>query len=74
MRKPPPKKPREPDPEECCGQGCAVCVWDKYDSQMIQYLSDLRSWVLCDTNLINQLIRPIIAFPRILEIVLRYRC
>ncbi|PNH03193.1 hypothetical protein TSOC_010814 [Tetrabaena socialis] len=25
-----PARPQEPGPEDCCQNGCAVCVWDLY--------------------------------------------
>jgi hypothetical protein len=45
MRNLPPKKPREPDPDECCGQGCAVCVWDVFESKKQRYEEELRLWL-----------------------------
>mmetsp|Transcript_14179 Transcript_14179/g.30733 ORF Transcript_14179/g.30733 Transcript_14179/m.30733 type:complete len:162 (+) Transcript_14179:55-540(+) len=32
-----PDKPREPSPEECCQNGCQICVWDLYNNA-------LREW------------------------------
>lgn len=26
-----PPKPKEPEPHECCGQGCEPCVFDYYE-------------------------------------------
>ena len=28
------RKPREPDPDDCCGNGCEPCVFDSYDINM----------------------------------------
>ncbi|KRX02855.1 hypothetical protein PPERSA_04058 [Pseudocohnilembus persalinus] len=39
-----PIKPEEPDPEECCGQGCAVCVWDLYYEKLDKYEEELQIW------------------------------
>jgi hypothetical protein len=41
---PPPREPREPEPEECCGQGCAVCVWDRFESNKVEYERKLDDW------------------------------
>lgn len=42
---PPPVKPREPLPEECCGQGCQICVWDTYDHNMQLYEEQVTAWL-----------------------------
>lgn len=42
---PPPSKPNEPGPNDCCGEGCAVCVWDLYEKQLEKYERDLKAWV-----------------------------
>ena len=39
-----PTKPREPDPDACCGTGCVRCVWDLYDEAMEAYAKDLDAW------------------------------
>jgi hypothetical protein len=31
------REPREPEPEECCGDGCSPCVYDTYDMKMEKY-------------------------------------
>ena len=41
---PPPMEPREPEPDECCGQGCAVCVWDRFETEKEEYASKLDDW------------------------------
>ena len=28
------RKPMEPDPDDCCGQGCDPCIFDTFDRQM----------------------------------------
>lgn len=33
--------PTEPDPSECCGRGCATCVWTTYHEDLLQYNIDL---------------------------------
>ena len=30
-------EPIEPDPDDCCGNGCQVCVWDLYYEQLEKY-------------------------------------
>ncbi|MGH8635755.1 MAG: oxidoreductase-like domain-containing protein [Burkholderiales bacterium] len=40
----PPIAPREPDPEECCGSGCALCVFDRYQQALERYHEQLRMW------------------------------
>jgi hypothetical protein len=32
-----PPRPEPPDPQDCCGSGCARCILDIYDEQ-------LRAW------------------------------
>ena len=39
-----PTKPREPDPDECCGTGCTRCVWDIYDEAMDRYSQEMDAW------------------------------
>lgn len=29
--------PEPPGPEDCCQQGCKVCVWDIYEDKLAQY-------------------------------------
>ncbi|KAH9589227.1 Oxidoreductase-like [Trypanosoma melophagium] len=36
------KRPREPAPSECCGSGCARCVWDVYFDNLEKYEHKLR--------------------------------
>jgi hypothetical protein len=33
--------PREPLPGQCCGNGCATCVWHVYDRELTRY----RQWL-----------------------------
>ena len=28
------REPREPDPDDCCGNGCEPCVFDTFDQQL----------------------------------------
>ena len=30
-------EPREPTPDECCGNGCSPCVWDTYYDRSGKY-------------------------------------
>jgi hypothetical protein len=39
-----PIKPREPDPVECCGQGCKVCVWDIYAEEFVKYEDSMKKY------------------------------
>jgi len=32
------QEPQKPGPGECCGSGCAVCVWDIYREELEDYL------------------------------------
>lgn len=41
---PPPQRPREPDPCECCQSGCDPCVYDRYWEAMERYEQALRDW------------------------------
>lgn len=41
---PPPQPPAEPDPAECCGEGCLRCVWDIHDEAMERYRERLAAW------------------------------
>eukprot|EP00002_Diphylleia_rotans_P037009 TRINITY_DN821_c0_g1_i6.p2 TRINITY_DN821_c0_g1~~TRINITY_DN821_c0_g1_i6.p2 ORF type:complete len:186 (+),score=43.17 TRINITY_DN821_c0_g1_i6:207-764(+) len=36
-RPPTPVEPTRPEPDECCGNGCSVCVWDLYDKACEEY-------------------------------------
>lgn len=31
------RKPVEPDPDDCCGEGCSPCVFDTYDMHLDRY-------------------------------------
>ena len=43
---PKPQPPREPLAEECCGGGCAPCVYDRYYDALERYRESLRVWQL----------------------------
>lgn len=43
---PPPLRPAEPDPQDCCGEGCAQCVLDRYDEALERYRDALAAWRL----------------------------
>ena len=43
---PRPLPPREPLAEECCGGGCAPCVYDRYYEALERYRETLRLWQL----------------------------
>jgi hypothetical protein len=40
----PPKRPHEPDPADCCGEGCAHCVFDRYEAALERYEIELAAW------------------------------
>ena len=40
----PPVPPRKPEPDECCGSGCAVCVFDRYEQELEAYRRRLEAW------------------------------
>eukprot|EP01017_Pseudomicrothorax_dubius_P004092 TRINITY_DN10740_c0_g2_i1.p1 TRINITY_DN10740_c0_g2~~TRINITY_DN10740_c0_g2_i1.p1 ORF type:complete len:134 (-),score=39.49 TRINITY_DN10740_c0_g2_i1:130-531(-) len=44
LEKKKPVPPREPDPDECCGSGCQVCVWDLYTLAVEKYNDELAKW------------------------------
>ncbi|PRP81039.1 putative NADPH--cytochrome P450 [Planoprotostelium fungivorum] len=39
-----PVAPVEPDPDSCCGNGCASCVWDVYYDKLERYELRLTQW------------------------------
>jgi hypothetical protein len=41
---PPPRKPVEPDAEDCCGEGCVRCIYDIYDEKLERYREALAAW------------------------------
>ncbi|HZM46574.1 MAG TPA: oxidoreductase-like domain-containing protein [Burkholderiales bacterium] len=41
-----PVSPREPLPEDCCGGGCANCVYIRYGVALERYREALREWQL----------------------------
>lgn len=41
---PPPRPPEEPDPADCCGEGCVRCIYDVYDDAVERYRDKLRAW------------------------------
>jgi hypothetical protein len=41
---PPPPRPFEPDPADCCGEGCVHCVLDRHDEAMERYRAALAAW------------------------------
>ena len=41
---PPPKRPSEPDPADCCGEGCVNCVYDVYEAALARYEKELAAW------------------------------
>jgi len=41
---PPPRPPSEPEPADCCGGGCARCVFDIYDDALARHRLALAAW------------------------------
>lgn len=39
-----PVAPREPEAIECCGSGCAPCVYDVYWEAVARYEAELEAW------------------------------
>lgn len=39
-----PEEPRKPEPDECCGSGCNVCVFDRYYQELEKYEEKLEEW------------------------------
>jgi hypothetical protein len=40
----PPVRPPEPNPADCCGEGCPHCVFDLYDAALERYEVELAAW------------------------------
>jgi hypothetical protein len=41
---PPPTPPVEPDPGDCCGNGCDPCIFDLYEEARQHYRQALAVW------------------------------
>lgn len=41
---PPPIPPDKPEPADCCGGGCVVCVYDAYEAALDRYQKALAAW------------------------------
>lgn len=41
---PPPLRPAEPEAADCCGEGCARCVFDVYEEALERYEAALAAW------------------------------
>ncbi|MDN5923823.1 MAG: oxidoreductase-like domain-containing protein [Xanthomonadales bacterium] len=42
---PRPLPPEEPDPEDCCGEGCVRCIYDTFDAKVERYKAALAAWL-----------------------------
>ncbi|KAJ7260126.1 oxidoreductase-like protein [Mycena rebaudengoi] len=38
-----PQRPKEPESDECCMSGCAICVYDLYDESMAAYKDSIAA-------------------------------
>lgn len=41
---PAPVRPAEPDPADCCGEGCVRCIHDRHDEALERYQRALAAW------------------------------
>lgn len=41
---PKPEPPEPPDINDCCGNGCDPCIFDRHDMAMDEYRQALRAW------------------------------
>jgi hypothetical protein len=41
---PKPQAPEPPDINDCCGNGCEPCIFDRHDMAMDDYRQALRAW------------------------------
>jgi hypothetical protein len=41
---PMPQPPEPPDLNDCCGNGCDPCIFDRHDMAMDEYRQALRAW------------------------------
>lgn len=41
---PPPRVPVEPEPGDCCGNGCDPCIFDLYEEARQHYRKALEAW------------------------------
>jgi len=41
---PMPLAPQAPDLDDCCGNGCDPCIFDRHDMAMDEYRQALRAW------------------------------
>ncbi|TAK85223.1 MAG: hypothetical protein EPO09_20415 [Aquabacterium sp.] len=39
-----PQPPEAPDINDCCGNGCDPCIFDRHDMAMDAYRQALRAW------------------------------
>ena len=42
---PMPQPPEAPDINDCCGNGCDPCIFDRHDMAMDEYRQALRAWL-----------------------------
>lgn len=42
---PRPVPPDEPDPSDCCGEGCVRCIYDVHDEAVQRYRVALQAWL-----------------------------
>ena len=43
---PRPQPPAAPEPGDCCGGGCTLCVFDLHEQTLARYRQQLAAWLL----------------------------
>ena len=46
LRDPRPQPPSAPQPGDCCGGGCTLCVFDLHAQALERYQQQLAAWLL----------------------------
>ena len=45
-RDPRPQPPSAPEPGDCCGGGCILCIFDLHEQALQRYQQQLAAWLL----------------------------
>lgn len=48
------EEPVEPEPDACCGEGCASCVWDVYREQLQKWQA-VQNTTCTDNQVLSKL-------------------